>query len=184
MEFNPRRFNTGSFRAPAKAPILLKGHVQAYIWDKKQVPTFADYLRIQRRNELDKYAVWKDKGDNLIVNPGLGQIIALLLGSSTISFPSCGVGSGTNTPTPTDSDLQTPITRISVTQLSPSANIGYWNTFFAGSVGNGTWNETGLFSTNTLASGIMLCRKLFGSSFVKTSSNTGTVAWTITATAV
>lgn len=162
----------------------LTGRVEAHIFNKYEVPTFEKYLELKNKKKLDLFAVWKDKGDNLVVNQGLANLILLLNGSGGVSFPSNGVGSGTATPTPTDSDLQTPITRISVTQIGQSANVGYWNTFYAGSVGNGTWNETGLFSTNTLASGLMLCRKLFGSSFVKTSSNTGTVAWTITATAV
>ena len=178
--FDPRR---NRVVYTPRSRFSLTGRVEAFLFDAKKVPTFEDYLKLRQRNELDQYVVWKNICKNLVVNAGLAQIIALLQGTSTTAFPSCGVGSGTNVPAPTDTDLQTPITRISVTQLSQSANLGYWNTFFSGAVGNGTWNETGLFSTNTLASGIMLARLLFSSSFAKTSANTGTIAWQITGNA-
>lgn len=168
---------------PRRSGFRLTGHVESHIFKKYEVPTFEHYLKLKQRKELDLYAVWKDKRDNLVVNAGLNNVILLLNGGAGVSFPSCGVGSGTALVAPTDTDLTTPIIRISVTQIGQAANVGYWNTFFAGSVGNGTWNETGLFSTNTPASGVMLAHLLFGSSFVKTSSNTGTVAWTITASA-
>lgn len=171
------------YRRP-RARFAISGRVEACMYDAKKVPTFEDYLRLRNLGELDKYVVWKDKGENLVVNAGLARIILLLNGSSTTSFASCGVGSGTNTPAATDTDLQTAITRISVTNITQSANVGYWNTFFASSVGNGTWNESGLFDTNTLGSGTMLCHKLFSSSFPKTSLNTATVAWQLTVTAV
>ncbi|HJU13655.1 MAG TPA: hypothetical protein VJ792_04290 [Candidatus Nitrosotalea sp.] len=184
MNFDPRRFNTGAVYNRPKSRFRLSGHVEAYMFDAKKVPTFDDYLRLRQRNELEKFVLWKDKGDNLVVNAGLARIILLLNAGSTTAFGSCGVGSGTNNPAPTDTDLQTAITRITVTNITQSANVGYWNTFFSSAVGNGTWNETGLFDTNTLGSGTMLCRKLFSSSFPKTSLNTATIAWQLTVTAV
>lgn len=175
-----------------KSTFRISGTVTLYSFPAEIIPTYHDYLLIGEgkafpsvhRARCIENGWIKEEDKNLVVNAGLNQIVLLLNGGSATNFQSCGVGSGTSTVLATDTDLTTPITRISVTAIYQSANVGHWDTFFNSTTGTGTWGEAGLFSTNTLASGIMLCKKLFTSTFPKTTSNTSTVAWTLTVTAV
>lgn len=165
-----------------KSQIKITGNVNILGFDAKKVKTFDDYLRLKKLGQLEKHTIYKDLGDNLVVNAGLNQIIALIIGSNTTSWGYCGVGSSSTAVTATDTDLNTPIARIAVTSPYQVSNVGHFDTFFSVSQGNGTWNESGIFTASS--GGIMLCHKVLGSSFVKSSSNTANVSWQITLTAV
>lgn len=165
-----------------KAQFRITANVKVLGFDKENVPDYETYLKLKDSGELEKFAIYKDEGTNLVVNAGLNQTVALLLGLNTTSFGYCGVGSSTTVVSATDTDLNTAIGRIAVTNAYQVSNVGHWDTFFSSSQDNGTWNESGLFSA--AAAGIMLCHKLLASTFTKTSSNTATVTWTITVTAV
>jgi hypothetical protein len=175
--------------AKAKSLFRITGKVTVYSYPADKIKSYHDHVLIGEGWAFPSvhYARcmengWiKDIGDILVVNAGLNQIILLLNGGSTTSFGFCGVGSDGTIVTPTDTDLNTPITRIAVTYIYQSANVGHWDTFFNAATGNGTWLETCLASA--LSGGIMLCRKVI-TSFVKSSSNTGTISWQITVTAV
>lgn len=165
-----------------KAQIRITANVDVYGFDKDQVPDYETYLKLKQSGELEKFSIYHDKGENLVVNAGLNQIIALIIGSSSTFWAFTGVGSGSTTPAATDTDLTTPIGRIGVTNAYQVSNVGHFDTFFSSTQDNGTWNESGIFTA--ASSGIMLCHKLLASSFTKSSSNTATVSWTITITAV
>lgn len=165
-----------------KAQFRITANVKVLGYDKKDVPDYKTYLKLKESGDLEKFAIYKDEGTNLVVNAGLNQVIALLLGLNTTSFGFCGVGSSSTAVSATDTDLNTPIGRIAVTNAYQVSNVGHWDTFFSSSQDNGTWNESGLFSL--VSGGIMLCHKLLSSTFTKSSSNTATVTWTITVTAV
>ena len=158
---------------------VFKGNVKLF-----ELPahfTYDDYQTLQKYNELDKYMI--DHGDNLVVDAGLAQIVDLMIGTDTSSFTHCRVGSGTNTPAAGDTDMQTIIgTGLTVTNRYRSGAIAYFDTFFSTTSNNGTWNETGIANASTGSD--LLCRRKLASSFVKASTNTAVIAWSITLAAV
>ncbi len=161
-----------------QAKFALKGNVELY-----ELPshyTYQDYLALKKNNEHIKFL--KDKGDNLVVDAGLAQIVDLMIGTDTSSFTHCRVGSGTNTPAAGNTDMQTIIgSGVTVTNRYRSGSVAYYDTFFPTSSNNGSWEETGIANASTGSD--LLCRRKFSSTFTKTSSNTALVAWSITLSA-
>ena len=161
-----------------QAKFALKGNVELY-----ELPshyTYQDYLALKKNNEHIKFL--KDKGDNLVVDAGLAQIVDLMIGTDTSSFTHCRVGSGTNTPAAGNTDMQTIIgSGVTVTNRYRSGSVAYFDTFFSTSSNNGSWEETGIANASTGSD--LLCRRKFSSTFTKTSSNTALVAWSITLSA-
>ena len=123
-----------------------------------------------------------DKGKNLVVDMGLFQVLALMIGSSTASFSYCGVGSGTSTPIAGQTTLDTEIGRNPILFKSRTGLTAYFDTTFGENDKNGTWNETALF--NSSSGGDMLCRRKFPTTFTKNTSKAAVVSWTITISAV
>ncbi len=162
--------------------LSIRANVEVRMYDEKYIKTYKDYLIAKNRGLLDKVTIQKDTGENLVVNAGLNQIILLLNNGSAVNFTFCGVGSSNTAVLATDTDLNTSIVRIAVTNIYQSANVGHWDTFFNSTTGNGTIWESGLFSL--VSAGIMLCHKLLGSSFAKTTNNTMTISWTLQVSAV
>ena len=160
------------------AKFVLKGNVELYEFPSNF--TYDDYLELRRTGDHKRYI--KDKGDNLVVDAGLAQIVDLMIGTDTNSFTHCRVGSGTNTPAAGDTDMQTIIgSGVTVTNRYRSGSIAYYDTFFSTTANNGTWAETGIANASTGSD--LLCRRKFSSSFTKSSSNTAVVAWSITLSA-
>ncbi|UVF62450.1 tail-collar fiber protein [Nitrososphaeria virus YSH_922147] len=161
-----------------RSQFALTGNVKLY-----EFPSDYTYQKIQELSQKEKDNFLKDTGDNLVVDVGLAQIADLMIATNTNSFAYCVVGSGTNTPAAGDTNMQTIIgTGPAVTNRYRSGSVAYFDTFFSTSANAGTWNETGISTTN--AGTVLLCRRKFSSSFVKSSSNTALVAWTITLAAV
>lgn len=174
----------------AKAKLQLVGKVRTFLWDAQIVPDYRTVLLLTKNpiyyQALIKKALLQyDNSDNLVVNTGLAGIVDLLLNDSSIRITHCGVGSGTNAVTAADTTLQTEITpRLAVTDgYRVSNNEMHADTFFSTADGNGSWEETGLFS-QVNPGGTMWCRKRFAATFTKNISKTATVAWTWTLTAV
>ena len=160
------------------AKFQLKGNVKLY-----EFPPDYTYEYIKTLTENEKAPFLKDRGDNLVVDVGLAQIVDLMIATNTNSFTHCVVGSGTDTPAAGDVNMQTIIdTGIVVTNRYKSGGVGYFDTFFSTTANNGTWTETGISTTS--AGTILLCRRKFSSSFVKDTTNTALVAWSITLAAV
>lgn len=136
--------------------------------------TFSDFEKLENK---EKYLI--DKGHNLVTDSGLQQIILLMVGNNTTSFTLCGVGTGTGTPVSSDTALGTSLGTNTINSRYRVANTAYFNTFFGKNDENGSWTETGLFTSTPT----MLCRRKFGSTFVKSTSNSAVVAWTIAFTA-
>lgn len=159
------------------AKFMLKGNVKLYSY-----PADYTYSKIQKLSESEKNEHLIDKGDNLVVDAGLAQIVDLMIGTDTSSFTHCRVGSGTNTPAAGDTDMQTIIdSGVTVTNRYRSGAVAYYDTFFSTTSNNGTWAETGIANASTGSD--LLCRRKFSATFAKTSSNTAVVAWTITLSA-
>lgn len=142
--------------------------------------TYQDY---QLLSERAKEASLVDEGKNLVVNAGLNQIVQLLIGGNTNSITYCGVGSNSTAVTAADTDLNTAIgSRLSITnRYAGTTGVAHFDSFYSSSSNNGTWLETALFDASS--SGDMICRKII-SSFVKATTNTATVAWTLTISAI
>ncbi len=157
---------------------MLKGNVELYEFPADM--TYDKYLKLKETGDHKRYI--KDKGDNLVVDAGLAQIVDLMIGTDTSSFTHCRVGSGTNTPAAGNTDMQTIIgVGVTVTNRYRSGAVAYFDTFFSTSANNGSWEETGIANASTGSD--LLCRRKFSSTFTKTSSNTALVAWSITLSA-
>ncbi len=160
------------------AKFMLKGNVELYEFPADM--TYDKYLKLKETGDHKRYI--KDKGDNLVVDAGLAQIVDLMIGTDTSSFTHCRVGSGTNTPAAGNTDMQTIIgVGVTVTNRYRSGAVAYFDTFFSTSANNGSWEETGIANASTGSD--LLCRRKFSSTFTKTSSNTALVAWSITLSA-
>ena len=157
----------------------LKGNVELYCFPPNF--TFNDIQKLRQTKQLEQFLV--DKGDNLVVDAGLSQIIDLMIGTDTDSFTHCRVGSGTTAPDASDTDMETIIgSGLTVTNKYKSGLVAYFDTFFSTSDNNGSWEETGIANASTGSD--LLCRRKFSSSFTKSTSNTALVAWSITLAAV
>lgn len=161
-----------------QAKFALKGNVKLY-----EFPSGYDYNRIQKLTPNEKESFLKDRGDNLVVDVGLAQIVDLMIATNTNSFAYCVVGSGTNTPAVGDTNMQTIIgSGVAVTNRYRSGAVAYFDTFFSTSANNGSWEETGISTTS--AGTILLCRRKFSSTFTKATTNTALVSWSVTLAAV
>jgi len=156
----------------------MTGNVKLY-----EFPPDYTYDYINTLTDDQKSPFLKDRGDNLVVDVGLAQIVDLMIATNTNSFAYCVVGSGTTTPAAGDTNMETIIsTGPAVTNRYRAGAVGYFDTFFSTTANNGSWEETGL--STTAAGTILLCRRKFSATFTKSSANTALVAWTITLAAV
>lgn len=160
------------------AQFKIKDNVKVYGFDAKKIKTYKDYLKLKNK---EKYLVVE--GKNLIVNVGLNFIKDLLTATVTGSITHCGVGSNSTAAAATDTDLNTAIgSRLAITnRYSGGTGIAKFDTFYASGDNNGTWLETIIATASAGANAF--ARKIIGS-FVKSSSNTAVVGWTITITAI
>jgi hypothetical protein len=124
------------------------------------------------------------EGDNLVVTAGLNEIAKALVATDGFSASSWYIelGTGTTAVNAADTALVTPSTstwRVTSVTEAVGATVTL-ETFYPTSVGNGSWEELGLWfgATSTAGSGTMFARLL--SSWSKTSSQTATVSWTVT----
>ena len=157
-----------------KSQFSVTGNVKLYSFPADF--TYDDFEKLTYE-ELKSFVV--DEGDNLVVDTGLQQMILLMIGNNTNSFTLCGVGTGTGTPVSTDTSLDTSLGTNTINSRYRVGNTVYFNTFFGKNDENGSWTETGIFT----AGSVMLCRRKFSSTFVKSTSNAAIVQWTITLTA-
>lgn len=163
----------------SKAKFSMKGNVELYEFPSDM--TYDDYLELKKTNKHIKYL--KDKGDNLVVDAGLAQIVDLMIATDTSSFTHCRVGSGTATPAAANTDMQTIIgVGVIVTNRYKSGSVAYFDTFFSTTANNGSWEETGIANAST--GGDLLCRRKFSSTFTKATTNTALISWTITLASV
>ena len=112
---------------------------------------------------------------NLIVDVGKQVMIDILLGTDTSTIGQIGVGSDGTAPASTDTDLLAPILWKNHTDRWRVNNELHVNAFFSGNEANGTWREVGLRSY----SNVLVARTTI-TDWVKTSSYTATVEWTLT----
>lgn len=153
--------------------------VEARGYDARYIQTYKDYLIAKNRGLLDKVTIWHDFGKNRIVDGGVQQLIDLMLGSNVLYPSHCQNGTGNAAVTAGDIDLQTPLTpRVAVNYKYRSGLSLKIDTFFDKNTENGTWAESAIFTALTGVT--MLCRRLYTSTFVKSTANTATVIWTWT----
>lgn len=158
----------------SSAQIGLKANVKIY-----GLPKDFTYSDFQKLNESQKKKLLVDEGKNLVVDAGMNYIIGLMNASNSGSFTHCAAGSNNTAVTSGDTALNTQIgSRVTVTYRYSTSLNAKFDTFFSTTDANGTWAETGLFTASS--GGTMLCRKILSSTFVKSTSNTAVIAWTIT----
>ena len=151
-----------------ESQLSIIGNVELY-----ELPADFSYDDFNKLVDKSKYLI--DKGSNLVTDSGIQQIILLMVGSNTNSFTLCGVGTGTATPVSTDIALGTSLGTNTINSRYRVANTVYFNTFFGKNDENGSWTETGIFT----AGSVMLCRRKFSSTFVKSTSNSAVVSWSV-----
>lgn len=167
----------------ANANLKIGVNVEVWGFDAKDFETVKQLVETRQYRQLDRLATYHDDGKNLVVNAGADQIANLICGVNTSSFTHCAAGSNSTAVAASDTALNTQIgSRVSVGyRYLESTGKGHFDTLFGTSDANGTWLETGLFTASS--GGTMLARKII-SSFVKSSTNTAVIAWTITFTPV
>lgn len=116
--------------------------------------------------------------DNLVVTNGKTFICSRMAGTSSNVMSHMAVGSGTNAAVVGDSALQTEITRVALTSITPNTNtITYVGDYPAGT-GTGTITEAGIL--NNSSGGTLLARTVF-TAIPKGASDIMSISWTITA---
>jgi hypothetical protein len=118
-----------------------------------------------------------DTGRNLIAQR-LGGV-----NTYTLNITHADIGTGTNPPQNSDTQLQTPTVRVAKTSQIISNNIVTLQFFFPdAALPNGTYTEFGTFidGTETLSSGQLFNRVLFGTAYVKASGEDTTIEVEIT----
>ena len=123
--------------------LRINGFVEARGYDARYIKTYRDYLIAKNRGLLDKVTIWKDVGNNKIVDVGTQQIIDLIIGSN-VNYPShCQNGSSTTAVTSADVDLVTAITpRVAIAYKYRSGLSVKVDTFFDSATENGNVNRT------------------------------------------
>ena len=163
----------------AKAQFKINGNVKIYSFPSDKFPTY-ESIRCISNDGLEQYK--QVDGDNMVVNNGLDVIKNYLIGSATTALLYTGVGSSTTAVTSSDTDLITAIgSRMGIqTNYSAGVGIAKFDSFYTASDNNGSWNEA-IISTS-LSGNNAFARKILSSTFVKSSSNTALLNWTITVT--
>ena len=148
-------------------------------YDSNIIKTYDDYVRFRDSGKLDGVTLKTLKGDNRIVDVGIQQIIDLFLGANVLYPAFCQNGTGSTAVTAGDTGLATATgSRVAVNYKYRSGLSAKIDTFFTSADQNATWAEVALFTASS--GGIMFCRKVYDSTFVKSTSNTATVTWTWT----
>lgn len=122
--------------------------------------------------------------DNLVVTTGRSWVLGQLISAAIITSQVIGyiaVGSGNVAPTTGDSALGNEVKRLAVSSEATNGltnNPPSWQVqvVFATSDANTTIGEVGLF--NSLSGGTMIARQTIAT-FVKATSNTYAISWTI-----
>lgn len=122
--------------------------------------------------------------ENLVVTVGRSWVLGQLISTNQITSQNIGwiaVGSGVVAPTTGDSALGNEVKRNAVSSFATSGltnNPPSWQAqvVFATSDANTTLGEVGLFNSNS--GGTMIARQTIAT-FVKATSNTYSISWTI-----
>jgi hypothetical protein len=154
-----------------KGKIKISGRMDLY-----ELPADFTYEDFRSLSEEERRQFLKESGHNLEVNGGLDQICNLIVGANSNAFTKCGVGSSSIVVTASQTALGAQIGSTLTVTSAYIESIGkaHFDSFFGNADNNGTWVESGIFTTG----GLMLCRRTFAA-FVKSSSNTAVAAWTI-----
>lgn len=161
------------------SPLKLKGYVETRFYDANIIKTYEDYVKYRDLGKLDEVTIKKLEGDNRIVDVGIQQIIDLIVGSNILYPAYCQNGTSNTAVTAADVGLAAATgTRVAVNYKYRSGLSAKIDTFFTSADQNATWAEVALFTA--LTGGIMYSRKIYASTFVKSTANTATVTWTWT----
>lgn len=126
----------------------------------------------------------EDITDNLVTTAGKVSIADGLRGTETSNkgiITYCALGTNATAPAAGNTDLGTELFRKLVSVRSVASNVATFQTYFTTSEGNGTLREAGLFgddATDTVNTGTLFCHAAI--SRTKTSSDTLTLAWSVT----
>lgn len=116
--------------------------------------------------------------DNLVVTTGKGYVASRMKDATATAMSHMAIGTGSTAAAASDSALGSESARVALTSTTVSgADITYVATFGAG-VGTAAITEAAVL--NASSSGTMLCRTVFAV-VNKSSSDSMTVTWTVTA---
>lgn len=162
-----------------KAQFEVTGNVKLYSFPADKFPTYESIKNLSEK-ELESFK--ESEGDNMVVDYGLDFIKNLLTAATTGSILYTGVGSSSTAVTSADTDLGTAIgSRLTIqTRYSGGTGIAKFDAFYTAGDNNGSWNEAILSSASSGATAF--ARKILTSTYVKSTSNTALLAWTITIT--
>lgn len=150
------------------------GQVSVY-----SLPSNMSYKKFKNLKNKDQYLYSRKK--NKIMNDGVSVLIDHLLLTQTSGLTYIGVGTGNSTAVATQQDLDATIgSRIAIYDNYRLNNVGYWSAYFNKNDCAGTWAEAGIFTA--LTGNYMVARIVLDPTFVKSTSNTAVVTWSITIT--
>ena len=115
---------------------------------------------------------------NLVVQSGKEFIAKRMIGTSVGTMSYLAIGTGTNTPINTDIILQHEVVRSPLQSASVSANTVTYVSYFAPGAGTGAITEAGIFNSDTVDQGSMLCRTVFPV-VNKEAGDTLTITWNV-----
>lgn len=171
---------------PSSSEFIIRHNVDVHLYPADF--TQEDYLFCKQQGILDRVSLQCEHGHNLATNVGLNLIADRLLGTTTLTTGAAlshiEVGSASTAATAADTGVTTIVgSRHAITTSYSVANgAAHADTFFLSSENNGTIRETSIH--NAASSGNCAAHYVFASNFTKSTSNTMTIAWTITFTAV
>lgn len=129
------------------------------------------------------------RAHNKIPTVGLAGIISQMTEAvptpTSIRITYGEAGTGSTAPAAGDTATETPLNRVAVASISPSSTTAYITLFFGTTEANGALREATLWfgsATSTIGTGTLLSRVAI--SITKTSSDTLTLDWTITASSL
>lgn len=167
---------------PAASTYKVAGwNVEVQGFDAKVVKTVEDWKSQRKRRQG---LTFETRVKNLVVNVCVDLISSRLLSNTDNFISHCGVGSDATAAAASQTDLIVAIgARHAITSAYPvSLGQSHWDTFYLTTENNGVWAEVALFNDATV--GIMFARVVLGTTFLKSGSNTASVNWTSTCTAV
>ena len=170
----------------ANSEFIIRHNVDVHLYPADF--TQEDWTFCKEQGILDRVALQCEHGHNLATTVGLNLIAERLIGGSSLTTGNAlshiEVGSGSTAAASGDTGVTTIVgSRHAITTVyGVSPGEAHADTFFLSSENNGTIRETSIH--NASSSGNCAAHYIFAGNFTKSISNTMSISWTITFTAV
>lgn len=117
---------------------------------------------------------------NLIVTIGKNLAASRLVGTGSAIISHMAIGTGTNAPAAGDTQLQTELTRVTITSGTSTTNVVTYVASFGPGVGTGNINECGLFNSATPGAANSILARSNSVVLTKGATDTLALTWTVT----